>query len=71
MVVIFQYKVTTEIPVEDEAFRNEYLPNIQEFAQSFFKDDPVCCDPSAVTERSGPSYAISVIDFFQVLIQKY
>ena len=71
MVVIFQYKVTTKIPVEDEAFRNEYLPNIQEFAQSFFKDDPVCCDPSAVTERSGPSYAISVIDFFQVLIQKY
>jgi len=63
VVVTFEYEVTTETPVEDEAFRNEYLPNIQElFAQSFFKDDPLCCDPSAVTARSGPTSAVSIID---------
>ena len=40
----------------------EHLLNIDEFAKSFFKDDALCFDPSAVTARSGPSYALFVID---------
>ena len=63
VVITFEYEVTTETFVENEAFTNEYLPNIQElFARSFFKDHPLCCDPSAVTARSSPTYALSVID---------
>ena len=64
MVITFQYEVATKSPVEDDAFLNEYLPNIQEFSQSSFKDDLVYCDLSSVKERSGLNYAVSVIDFF-------
>jgi len=60
--VIFNYEVSTNIPLDDEIFMNNYLPRIKDlFAQSFFKDHPLCCDYLRPMAKPSSAFTTSVI----------
>lgn len=60
--VIFKYEVSTSIPLDDEIFMNDYLPRIKDlFAQSFFKDHPLCCDYLRPMAKPSSAFTTSVI----------